>query len=450
MDPEILAILADPKAVHAPANEYRAWEEKKALLPKSRGGITIVPGVMDKWFGRSALAELPAQQSPRRSRRQAKQTEQAKTKLGAINDSQNSNKRKRNAIADDAGTAAEGNAREQKKRSSKGGDKGNKQDEVEISKTVAQGQTKKPPQEAKNRIAIIGCGTIGSSFVSMHLLQNPDAIVVAYDTRPDIKTWLPEQIRNNVKLLKGPEDWDFPGRLEYAESISAAVSNVGIVQEQGPENKAYKVATWREIEKHAHKNTLLWTSTSGIPASVQAEGMIDKTRLIVCHPYNPPLLMPLIEVVPSPDVNPRALKETMKYWEKVKKKPILIHKEVTGFVANRLAFALLREAVSLVQDGVISVKDLDDLVETSMGPRWAAAGPFKSYHAGGGAGGMEAFLANIGQTVQDCWKASDKKAVKAKDKSWHRPIAEECKAAFGDIDYAARQREMRRVLKKTE
>ena len=109
--------------------------------------------------------------------------------------------------------------------------------------------------------------------------------------------------------------------------------------------------------------------------------------------------MPLLEVVPSPQTGEGVIERTLSWWRERGRMPVLMKKEVTGFVANRLAFALLREGIQLVNEGVVTPEEVDDVVTSSMGPRWAVAGPFKSYHAGGGAGGLEAFFKNIGGTV---------------------------------------------------
>jgi 3-hydroxyacyl-CoA dehydrogenase len=123
--------------------------------------------------------------------------------------------------------------------------------------------------------------------------------------------------------------------------------------------------------------------------------------------------------------------------------PIHIKKETTGFVANRLAFALLREAVHLVDAGVVSVEEIDKIVETSMGPRWAVAGPFKSYHAGGGQAGLEGFFKNIGGTVQDCW--ADAGTVNVGD-GWEQKIFKEANEVYGTVDVVERDRITRRLL----
>jgi 3-hydroxyacyl-CoA dehydrogenase len=127
--------------------------------------------------------------------------------------------------------------------------------------------------------------------------------------------------------------------------------------------------------------------------------MQSKSRLLVVHPFNPPHIMPLLEIVPSPSTDPALVQRTLEYWKHSGRVTVVLKKETVGFVANRLAFALLREAIHLVNEGVVSPHDIDQIVEESMGPRWMVAGPFKSYHAGGGAGGLSSFFDNIGGTI---------------------------------------------------
>jgi 3-hydroxyacyl-CoA dehydrogenase len=220
------------------------------------------------------------------------------------------------------------------------------------------------------------------------------------------------------------------GRLRLASSIQDAVQNANIVQEQGPENVPFKQMLWPEVEMYASPDCLLWSSTSGIPASIQSAKMKSQARLLIVHPYNPPHIMPLLEIVPSPLTDPRLVAETLKYWKGLERVPVVLQKECTGFVSNRLAFALLREEIQLVIEGVVSVRDLDEVVESSMGPRWAVAGPFKSYHAGGGLGGIKSFIKNIGGTIQACWEES--KNINVGD-GWEECIIRQTREAYGDI-----------------
>jgi 3-hydroxyacyl-CoA dehydrogenase len=161
--------------------------------------------------------------------------------------------------------------------------------------------------------------------------------------------------------------------------------------------------------------------------------MKDKSRLLVVHPYNPPHIMPLLEIVPSTLTDPAVVERTLHYWQHSGRVPIVLGKETVGFVANRLAFALLREAIHLVNEGVLSPHDVDQIVENSMGPRWAVAGPFKSYHAGGGTGGLQSFFQNIGGTIQDCWDDSGKVNM---GESWEGPICKQVFETYGERDPA--------------
>lgn len=199
------------------------------------------------------------------------------------------------------------------------------------------------------------------------------------------------------------KSWISSGHLVLQPDLPKAVATADIIQEQGPENVDFKQNLWPLAEKHAQPNCLFWSSTSGITATVQSEKMTDKSRLVIVHPYNPPHVMPLIEVVPSASTSQEVIQETLEFWRSLGRTPAVVKKEITGFVANRLAFALLREACHLVNEGVVDVADLDQIVEASMGPRWAKAGPFKSYARGGGENGFHGFMNNIGGTIQACW-----------------------------------------------
>ncbi|KAF2739471.1 hypothetical protein EJ04DRAFT_326606 [Polyplosphaeria fusca] len=291
------------------------------------------------------------------------------------------------------------------------------------------------------RITLVGAGTIGLSFAAFHLshLNSPSQLTI-YDTRPDLKSYVLESLPKFFNDHSNPISF---ADINVATSLRDAVSTAHIIQESGPENLQIKQALWKEVEKHAPRDALLWSSTSGIPASQQSQDMQDKTRLLVVHPYNPPHVMPLLELVPAPTTSQNVIERTQEFWRARGRVPIHLKKEITGFVANRLAFALLRESIHLVQAGVVSVEELDTIVESSMGPRWAVAGPFKSYHAGGGPGGLEGFFKNIGQTVQECW--ADAGQVNVGD-GWEEEVFKQTSDAYGLVDTKERDRITKRVL----
>ena len=313
------------------------------------------------------------------------------------------------------------------------------------------------------RITLIGAGTIGLSFVALHLQYafSPGAAsleLTIHDSRSDVEEYVLETLPayTDVKITKKADlaggydvaqrdfrGWTRSSTIIFDSHLESAVAKATIVQEQGPENPAFKIALWHKVEQHCPPDALLWSSTSGIPASTQSTEMKDRSRLIVVHPWNPPHVMPLIEVVPSPHTSPGVVTQTMEYWESMGKVPVLLQKETTGFVGNRLAFALLREAIHLVNEGVATVEDIDSVMENSLGPRWAISGPFKSYQAGGGEGGIEAFFKNIGGTVQACW--DDSGQVNMGD-GWEKDLYRQTDEAYGTVDTRGRDAKTRRVL----
>lgn len=270
-------------------------------------------------------------------------------------------------------------------------------------------------------IALIGAGTIGLSFVATHINEGSPSGISIFDPAPNllerIQDLLPIYLKTtpNCSLETNKskvESWLQTGFIKISASLQEAVQNATLVQEQLPENLELKQDNWASIEKFASKECIFWSSTSGITSTQQSAKMIDKSRLLVVHPFNPPHIMPLIEIVPSPVTDELVISWTLKYWRELGREPVVVQKEITGFVANRLAFAVLRESVHLVNEGVIDVEGIDAVVTSSLGPRWAVVGPFKSYHMGGGPTGFRGFIQNIGGTVQDCWDDAGSPNVK--------------------------------------
>ncbi len=319
------------------------------------------------------------------------------------------------------------------------------------------------PNPLPLRITLIGAGNIGLSLVALHFQHAlspaaPKLELTIHDSRPDIEEYvlktLPAyneaEITKNVSLAGGYDVTIGHARassrrntLIFDNNLQSAVSKASIIQEQVLENAACKIALWPKIEQHCPSDALLWSSSSGIPASVQSTDMKDRSRLIVAHPWNPPHIMPLVEVVPSPHTNPKVILRTMELWKSMGKITVFLKKETTGFVGNRLAFALLREAIHLVNEGVASVEDIDSVMQNSLGPRWAVSGPFKSYQAGGGEGGIEAFFEKIGDTVQACWDDLGKVNT---GQGWESNIYSQTKEAYGVVDTKGRDAKTQRVL----
>lgn len=299
------------------------------------------------------------------------------------------------------------------------------------------------------RITLIGLGTIGMSMAGLHL-SRVNTIVDVFDTRPNFEDYLFKTLPNFLPKSSPPsEDASFEstqstsvpslissGRLHIHKSLETACASATIVQEQGPENLAFKQEIWAQVESFAPPTAHFWTSTSGIAASAQQSTMQDKTRLLVVHPFNPPHIMPLLEIVPSPTTAPERVDFARGYFSQPgsRTRPVVIRKEIPGFVGNRLAFALLREACYLVQEDVVTAKDLDTILMASLGPRWAGNGVFESYQQGGGEGGIEAFLHKLGGTMQEVWDGLGQVNVLGEEgTAWKSKVIAQTNEAYGEF-----------------
>ncbi|RYP81325.1 hypothetical protein DL769_002054 [Monosporascus sp. CRB-8-3] len=296
------------------------------------------------------------------------------------------------------------------------------------------------PKDGDVPIALIGAGTIGLSLAAWHLTHLTEGSdLTIMDPRPDLE----HHVYENLAVSLPPHlHWRIP-QVTLTASLHEAVKKSKIIQECGPENLTFKANLWAEVEQLALPDALFWTSTSGIPASQQNVNMRDKTRLLVVHPFNPPHILPLLEIVPSPQTSESTITRTLNFWTQRGREPVLLKKEATGFVAGRLAWVLLREAIHLVNEEVVTVAQLDRIIETSMGPRWAYAGPFKSFHAGGGAGGLEALLRNVGPTIQACWDDAGKVNI---GEAWQSKVVEQARDTYGSPNLQERDRANQRVL----
>jgi ketoreductase RED1 len=252
-------------------------------------------------------------------------------------------------------------------------------------------------------IAVIGAGAIGLSWTALFLANGLNVII--NDPRPDIR----EAALQGLDLIKptlsslGYDTADLTARLSFESELGKAVENADFIQENGPENIAFKQDLYARLEQFAKSGALMFSSSSSIPATVFAEKMKNAARVLIGHPFNPPHLIPLVEVVPGKNTSKEAIDEALNFYKALGKQPVLIQKEITGFVANRLQCALLRESVHLVQSGVVTMEDLDGIVSSSIGLRWAAAGPFKTFTLGGGTGGFPHFIEHLGPLVEHIW-----------------------------------------------
>lgn len=252
-------------------------------------------------------------------------------------------------------------------------------------------------------VTVIGGGLIGASWAALFLSHGHRVCV--HDVVPDVALRVRTELRRIqpfMAQLGHALDPDGP-HLSFEADLTRAVRHADVVQECGPERLGFKQALWAMVEVHCPPEALLLSSSSGITASMQARKMTSPQRMLVGHPFNPPHLVPLVEVVPGKGTSDESVRRAREFYAGLGKQPVVLRKEIPGFVANRIQAAVIRESVSLVRQGVVSVEDLDIAVQSSLGLRWATGGPFKSAHLGGGAGGIEAFFKQFATGLQLLW-----------------------------------------------
>ncbi|GAA0395034.1 3-hydroxyacyl-CoA dehydrogenase family protein [Streptomyces luteireticuli] len=285
------------------------------------------------------------------------------------------------------------------------------------------------PLAGYRKAAVIGGGVIGISWAGLFLAHGLD--VVVSDPRPDAEEQVLAGLAEIAPALAelGLLTEDLTSRLRFEPDLARAVADADIVQENGPERLAVKQEIWKAVEQAAPDRALLATSTSGIPATAIAEAMRQPERLVVGHPFNPPHLVPLVEVVPGERTSAQTLRRAHAFYTALGKKPQILRKEIPGFVANRLQSALFRECVHLVAEGVVTEAELDEIVTDSIGLRWAAAGPFRTFHLGGGPGGLPHFLRHLGRAMEEAWPGLGSPAF---DAATVARLTEQAEQAFGN------------------
>jgi ketoreductase RED1 len=231
-------------------------------------------------------------------------------------------------------------------------------------------------------IAIIGAGVIGLSWA--RLARDHGWRVAITDPSPQLEEWVRGEFGTDDPLVTWSHDQD------------EVVHGVDLVQENGPERLPLKKQIFGALLKTAPADAVLATSSSSIAASLIGEDFDKPDRIIVGHPFNPPALMPLVEVVPGNKTTDDTVTRAVGLYQELDRAPVVIRKELPGFVANRLQMAMTREAQYLVETGVVGVGEFDTILQNSLGLRWATIGLFEGNVLGGGVGGARHLYAGVG------------------------------------------------------
>src|ERR1700722_379249 len=249
-------------------------------------------------------------------------------------------------------------------------------------------------EEIQN-VAIVGTGLIGASWAAYYLARGFD--VVATDPAPNAEANLRKYVDEAWELLTtiGLSPGASRDQLHFTSSMQKALAEADFVQENGPERPDFKAKLFADMDNAAPPDAILASSSSGLTMDVIQSACRRPERCVIGHPFNPPHIIPLVEVVGGAKTSVQTIERAMEFYASIGKKPIRLFKALPGHVANRLQAALYKEILYLVQMGVLGVEDADVAVSYGPGLRWGVMGPSLQWHVGGGPGGIHHYMEHL-------------------------------------------------------
>jgi len=255
------------------------------------------------------------------------------------------------------------------------------------------------------RVAVIGTGVIGASWTALFLAKGLS--VVATDVAPGAEGRLRQYVDEAWPALEslGLVPGASRSNLKFTEDLAQAVAGAELVQENGPERIDFKKKLYGQLDDLLPPTAIIASSSSGLTMSeIQSGCPAHPERCVIGHPFNPPHLIPLVEIVGGKKTSDDTIRRVTDFYAALGKRTIRLHKEVPGHVANRLQAALWREIVHLISEGVVNVADADTAVCWGPGLRWGVMGPTLLFHLGGGQGGIEHFFDQFTGPMTAWWK----------------------------------------------
>jgi len=255
------------------------------------------------------------------------------------------------------------------------------------------------------RVAIIGTGVIGASWTALFLAKGLD--VIATDIAPDAETSLRRFVKAAWPALErlGLAPGASQSNLTFTHDMAAAVKSADLVQENGPERIDFKKKLYQQLDELLPADVIIASSSSGLTMSeIQSACRLHPERCVIGHPFNPPHLVPLVEIVGGAKTSEATIERAAEFYTGLEKQAVRLRKEVPGHVANRLQAALAREVYYLVAEGVVSAADVDTALCWGPGLRWGIMGNMMLNHLGGGQGGIEHFFQQFAGPMTAWWK----------------------------------------------
>lgn len=293
------------------------------------------------------------------------------------------------------------------------------------------------------RVTCIGGGPIGAGWAAYFLAQNYE--VTSYLHAASEEASLRALIDNAWISLRelGLAEGASLDKLRCTNNLAEAVADADFIQESAPENIDLKRALYTQLGELVPAHVVIASSTSGLSMTdIQAQCSTPQ-RAVVGHPFNPPYLLPLVEIVKGEQTDPLAVEWLVNFYKLAGKAPLVLKKEIPGFIATRLQEAIWREALHMVANDEATVEEIDFAITNGPGPRWAIMGPCLTFHNGGGEGGMAYNLDQFGPTLKLPWTRLEAPELtqELRDK-----MVDGCIREAGDRDYRALSRERDRGL----
>ena len=253
------------------------------------------------------------------------------------------------------------------------------------------------------KVACVGAGVIGYSWALYYALKK--LVVNVYDLTDEkldlAKKRIHESLLNLMQngVVSKDEITEIEGRISYTTSMEEAVRDVQFITESGPESYEIKQKMTEEIEKYRSSETIIASSTSGLLVSEIAKNAKHPERFIGAHPYNPPHLIPLVELTKGDKTTDEVLKCAKDFYQSIDKEPVVLQKEALGFICNRIQMAVYREVCNLVMNGICTIEDADKAVTYGPGLRWAIMGPSLVFELGGGEGHIDGLMKHLNSSI---------------------------------------------------
>jgi carnitine 3-dehydrogenase len=289
------------------------------------------------------------------------------------------------------------------------------------------------------RVTCIGGGPIGGGWSAHFLARGYDVTAYLHDAAEE--EGLHRLIHTAWESLEklGLADSASPSRLRVCTNLADAVAGTDFVQESAPEDLTLKQALYAKLGTLVPADVVIASSTSGLTMTDIQARCPTPERTVVAHPFNPPYLLPLVEIVGGEKTSPETVAAAEMFYRKAGKSPLVMNREVPGFIATRLQEAIWREALHMVANGEATVEQIDQAVVNGPGPRWALMGPCEVFHVGGGEGGMAYNLDQFGPALKLPWTrlVAPELTRELRDR-----MVEGCERQAGDSDFTALSRKM--------